>query len=146
MLTRIAIFFPQFALLLIALLVLEAVVGVVSYVMRTEVEQFLHEKLNASLSSYTTNQQTQDGWNILQHDFSCCGVNGTQDWDSVFHNATLPAVCCPDISVDEVCNKSTRHSTEGCFETIKGILTSRGIILTSVVSAVVMIQVSAVLI
>lgn len=67
-------FFPrlsQFSVLLVVIFVIQVVVGVASYIMRSEVEDFLRQNMFKSMTTYNiTNQGMYRTWNVIQHDVS----------------------------------------------------------------------------
>lgn len=58
-------------MLLVVIFVIQVVVGVASYIMRSEVEDFLRQNMFKSMTTYNiTNQGMYRTWNVIQHDVS----------------------------------------------------------------------------
>lgn len=136
----------SFAILLIIIFVLELTAAVAAYVLRADVHDMVQNGLNKTILSYNNNTQFKEGWNILQHDFECCGVNGPEDWKNVFKNTTLPDVCCPDKDVKESCTMgTTQHYTEGCLKKFENTIQNKALLAGGIALAVCFIQIIGVI-
>lgn len=63
------IFELQFAVLLCMIFVLQLGVGVASYILRTEVEDFLHTNMLRSMHNYNSSHPgVYKTWNVIQHE------------------------------------------------------------------------------
>jgi len=72
----------------------------------------------------------------------CCGINGPDDWDSKFHNKSLPKPCCPTLPVDvHTCSK-LYAVTDGCLPKLFSFLDSKAMALAVSGIGVAFIQVS----
>lgn len=79
--------------------------------------------------------------NLLQ--FTCCGVNGPEDWKVVFPNKTLPAVCCPDKDVSQECTLGgpIPYSKNGCLVKFEKIMHDKALLAGGIGLSVCFIQV-----
>ena len=58
-------------MLLVVIFVVQVVVGAASYIMRSEVENFLRNNMFKSMTTYNkTNEGVYRTWNVIQHDVS----------------------------------------------------------------------------
>jgi len=56
--------------LLLLIFALELGAGITGYMMRGEVGNMLHNRLNGTLRQYESNGDVQRSWDIMQHDVS----------------------------------------------------------------------------
>lgn len=137
----------SFAVLLIIIFILELTAAIAGYLLRAEVHNVVESGMNKSIESYMTSNTTAEGWNIMQHDFKCCGIQGPEDWSKVFKNGELPEVCCPDKDVTEQCNINNvkiPHTKDGCLTKLEGLLTSKALIAGGIGLAICFIQIAGV--
>ncbi|CAH1985552.1 unnamed protein product [Acanthoscelides obtectus] len=57
-----------FIVLLVAILILEIIVGLVGYIKKNEVEVMLEKNLNSTMHSYYNNPEIRKSWDITQHE------------------------------------------------------------------------------
>jgi len=138
----------SFAVLLIIIFVLELSAAITAYVMRADLHDILEKSLNKTILDYNNNAQYKDGWNIMQHDIECCGINGPEDWKVVkdMPANTLPDSCCPEKDVSETCTISTpQHYTQGCLSKIEGNFQTKSVYAGGIALAVCSIQIIGVI-
>lgn len=120
-----------FSVLLCMIFVVQLGVGIASYILRNDVESFLHKNMLVSMHNYdSTRPGVFKTWNVIQHDHACCGTNNYEDWRStVFgesHNGVPDACCKENVSGcgKDVFNASSSKlkdiNKEGCFDKLKG--------------------------
>jgi len=109
-----------FAALLLVIFTMELAAGLAGYARRSEIEDMLDQRLNASMHNYYTQKEVEKSWNIMQHEMKCCGMTGPGDWQRITHNKTLPYTCCPDTQNDGTCTMQTLNKYEvSCLEKLK---------------------------
>ncbi|KAK3931015.1 CD63 antigen [Frankliniella fusca] len=135
----------SFAVLLIIIFVLELTAAVTAYVLRADVHDMVESGLNKTIQSYNNDTQYREGWNILQHDFACCGVNGPKDWEPVLGGNKLPDVCCPEKDVSDTCTISTQHYSDGCLKKFESLLENKAVVAGSIALSVCLIQIIGVI-
>ncbi|PSN47125.1 hypothetical protein C0J52_14500 [Blattella germanica] len=84
----------SFSVLLALVFVMELSGGIAGYVMRNEAMDMLKMKLNNTRFDYNSNHELTKLWDFMQEELKCCGMNGFDDWQQVFHNSSLPLSCC----------------------------------------------------
>nr|CAH7713108.1 unnamed protein product [Callosobruchus chinensis] len=104
-----------FIVLLVAILILQIIVGVVGYIKKNEVEVMLEKNLNSTMHSYYSNPEIRKSWDITQHE-----------------NNSLPHTCCPDAPDDGSCTINQHHYTDSCFEKMKTLFNRYGAIIGGV--------------
>ena len=136
----------SFAVLLIIIFILELTAAVAGYLLRDDVHNVVEGALNKSIYNYPNDTRTQEGWNVMQYDFSCCGVNGPADWQKVFGNNVLPDVCCPDKDAADKCTMDGSHKYNkiGCLNIFENFLKEKALIAGSVGLGVCFIQLAGV--
>ncbi|XP_039266767.1 tetraspanin-18-like [Styela clava] len=87
-----------FALVLI-LFIIQIVGAVLAIVLRTQAEQAARETMRTNNTD----------WDAFQQAFTCCGIDGPDDW-----SPNPPVSCCPE---DKACTPDKIFTT-GCKETI----------------------------
>ncbi|KAJ1530550.1 hypothetical protein ONE63_005438 [Megalurothrips usitatus] len=137
----------SFAVLLIIIFILELTAAVAGYLLKSEVHGVVQTGLNKSIQSYETNKSIQEAWDIMQYDFTCCGVNGPEDWKAIFKNNSLPQVCCPEKDVSEVCvlGGQVPYSKEGCLKKFEKIIEDKAMIAGGIALGVCFIQIAGVI-
>jgi len=88
-----------FAWLLGIIFLLEVVVGVTAYNLRSQLGGLVEENMEAGMGNFMRAgyKGVTETWNVLQHEFSCCGVVSYQDWlNTSFSVSTssVPDSCC----------------------------------------------------
>ncbi|KAK3895503.1 hypothetical protein Pcinc_000784 [Petrolisthes cinctipes] len=139
-----------FAVLLCMIFVLQLGVGVASYILRTEVEDFLHTNMLSSMHNYNTSHPgVYKTWNVIQHEHACCGTDHYLDWQGTTFGESVngvPDACCkentlgcgsnmfkPDAELDNI-------NQGGCFEKLKGDVEENITILGSVAIGIGFVQ------
>ncbi|XP_034251915.1 CD63 antigen-like [Thrips palmi] len=137
----------SFAVLLIIIFILELTAAVAGYLLQSKIHDVLQTSLNESLKSYDNTTTVREAWNIMQHDFKCCGVNGPDDWQTVFKNTTLPDFCCPDKDVKDKCilNGPIPYNKEGCLMKFEKIFHDKGFLVVGIGLGVCFIQIAGVI-
>lgn len=137
----------SFAVLLIIIFILELTAAIAGYLLQSEVHTVVETSLNQSLSNYQNTTSIKDAWDIMQHDFTCCGVNGPEDWKTVFHNNTLPDVCCPEKDVKDTCTLDGQipYSKAGCLQKFEKILHDKTLLAGGIGLSVCFIQIAGVI-
>ncbi|CAH1985550.1 unnamed protein product [Acanthoscelides obtectus] len=121
-----------FIVLLVAILILEIIVGLVGYIKKNEVEVMLEKNLNSTMHSYYNNPEIRKSWDITQHEAECCGVKGPKDWTVITKNDSLPHTCCPDTPDDGTCTTHLNHYKVSCLEKMKTLFNRYGAIIGGV--------------
>ncbi|XP_065845152.1 tetraspanin-11-like [Oscarella lobularis] len=85
-----------FAVLLCLTFIVEIVAGILAAVYRDKVEDTLTESLEKTIKEYNTSDPVRKAWDTIQEKFSCCGVNGTSDWN--MYGMSIPDSCCKTMS------------------------------------------------
>ncbi|XP_034949005.1 CD63 antigen-like [Chelonus insularis] len=130
-----------FSVLLLLIFAMELGAGICGYMMRNEVGRMLQTRLNNTMSLYTSDQKVHKSWDVLQHDFKCCGINGTSDWAVLFPNIELPNSCCHEMPLNQKCDSnSVTVSTEGCMKKLKSAIEDKAIILGAVGIGIALVQ------
>jgi CD63 antigen len=115
-----------FAVLLALIFILLIGAGIGTYIKRDSVHDLLQEKMEQSMDNFgkEDNKGVTKSWNMLQHEFKCCGVTNYTDWEGKQnvgpHN--VPDSCCTqaDAKNEENCGKGqldkpTHIYRDGCL-------------------------------
>lgn len=71
----------------------------------------------------------------------CCGIKGPADYESVFHNSSLPNSCCTKFSPESnVCTQQNAIQ-EGCMKILLHFFESKSLLLAGVGIGIALIQV-----
>lgn len=120
-----------FAVLLCIIFIMQIGVGLASYVLRSDVENFLHHNMLVSMHNYTEERPgIYKTWNVIQHEHACCGTDNYTDWKETRfgeHINGVPEACCiqnTDNCGNDVFSKPPSEldyiNKEGCFDKLKG--------------------------
>ncbi|KAK8728693.1 hypothetical protein OTU49_009096, partial [Cherax quadricarinatus] len=120
-----------FAVLLCIIFIMQIGVGLASYVLRSDVENFLHHNMLVSMHNYTEERPgIYKTWNVIQHEHACCGTDNYTDWKETRfgeHINGVPEACCiqnTDNCGNDVFTKPPSEldyiNKEGCFDKLKG--------------------------
>ncbi|KAK7070198.1 hypothetical protein SK128_027811 [Halocaridina rubra] len=120
-----------FAVLLCIIFIIQLGAGIASYVMRNEVEKFLHEQMLKSMKNYgLARPGVLKSWDIAQHEHACCGTDTYEDWRATTfgeeYNGVPDSCCKENVSGcgKDIFNKTNPSKTDinkdGCFEKLKG--------------------------
>ncbi|XP_044734230.1 CD63 antigen-like [Chrysoperla carnea] len=133
-----------FAVFLIVIFALELAAGIAGYLRKNDVESMLERKFNETMADYENNTEIQESWNVLQHDFACCGISGPEDWNKVFPNKTeLPFTCCRDMPRNSSEKCTINYPTivkDGCFEHLKSLVITNAYTLGGVGIGIALLQ------
>ncbi|KAH0949791.1 hypothetical protein HN011_007427 [Eciton burchellii] len=131
-----------FSVLLLLIFALELGAGITGYMMRGEVANMLHNRLNGTLRQYENNGDVQRSWDIMQHDLQCCGMNGPTDWPMVgFPGNTVPDSCCKEVPSQSKCDLNSIHVySDGCMAKLQSAIENNAMILGGVGIGIALIQ------
>lgn len=155
-----------FTALLIIFVVLQIVATILAGVFHTQITNTLTDAMNKTIQTeYGNDNDTwaTNSWDIVQHEFQCCGVKSYADWRSsewkMKHaDAEVPNSCCKLVSDDPssqprnitVCYEEARTGGDtelyrkGCEDKLDSWLTSYWGVLIGVVVAVIIIEVAGI--
>ncbi|XP_047477072.1 CD63 antigen-like [Penaeus chinensis] len=119
-----------FAVLLCMIFVVQLGVGITSYVLSSDVEEFLEVNMRKSMHNYNSSRTgVYRTWNVVQHEHACCGTMGYIDWRSTTYGESVngvPDACCKEFTTD--CGRNVFSDSSklpfinegGCFDKLKG--------------------------
>ncbi|XP_072419382.1 tetraspanin-18B-like isoform X4 [Chiloscyllium punctatum] len=117
-----------FLLLILIIFILELVAAVLALVFRKQIRKdYFLKELQMKYKGDNSTDAFSKTWNAIMMDFSCCGVNGPQDFgqNSSFHelfpNMLLPEACCKKNNTVLVFLDKNR-----CFQGDAGYINSKG--------------------
>ncbi|XP_043572821.1 tetraspanin-18-like isoform X1 [Chiloscyllium plagiosum] len=117
-----------FLLLILIIFILELVAAVLALVFRKQIRKdYFLKELQMKYKGDNSTDAFSKTWNAIMMDFSCCGVNGPQDFgqNSSFHelfpNMLLPEACCKKNNTVLVFLDKNR-----CFQGGAGYINSKG--------------------
>lgn len=94
-----------YIILVLVVFVLELVGGILAFVYRDDVQEFVQDGLNATIARYNGNATADiaitEAWDTIQDSLDCCGVLSFEDYET--QGIAIPASCCPDITTG-TCN------------------------------------------
>ncbi|XP_071955826.1 tetraspanin-4-like isoform X2 [Antedon mediterranea] len=119
-----------FFMFLLLIFILELAAGIVGFIYRSDVEQYVSTDLMVGLSKYnTTNEEgLTTAWDKLQDIEKCCGVNNFTDWGNttLYGNMnSVPPSCCMGDDNTENCGNGVLLQrmpnvyTKGCKDALK---------------------------
>lgn len=129
-----------FAGLLLVIFGVELAGGITGYVLQDDVEGMLNKTMSNSLASYTTNNEVQKTWDIMQHDLKCCGANNPLDWENVFLNESMPDTCCAHEAIGQCTILTRDHYGNGCLQILHNEIENYALLLGGVGIGVACIQ------
>ncbi|XP_042863968.1 CD63 antigen-like [Penaeus japonicus] len=119
-----------FAVLLGMIFVVQLGVGITSYILSSDVENFLEDNMFKSMRNYNTSRAgVYRTWNVVQHEHACCGTKNYEDWKSTYYGESVngvPDACCKEFTTDCGRNvfqddtKLEQINQGGCFDKLKG--------------------------
>ncbi|XP_042886772.1 CD151 antigen-like [Penaeus japonicus] len=105
-------------------------VGITSYILSSDVENFLEDNMFKSMRNYNTSRAgVYRTWNVVQHEHACCGTKNYEDWKSTYYGESVngvPDACCKEFTTDCGRNvfqddtKLEQINQGGCFDKLKG--------------------------
>ena len=114
-----------FATLMALILVAEIGVAISVVIYRGKAYDIVQDTMKIGLKAYNVDgkESVSDGWDHIQTEFQCCGVNNSTDWTTsiAFNNTeNVPSSCC--VKQESGCGVGTNKSPftdlhpHGCFE------------------------------
>jgi CD63 antigen len=106
-----------FAVLLSVIFFVELAGGIVGYIERDRVSNYLQGNMEAAIGKYN---KSTDGklWDAMQKDLGCCGVKGWEDWFKPTKNSTsapgVPESCCKSYGTNVTCTRDETYLTQNC--------------------------------
>ncbi|XP_071535388.1 CD63 antigen-like [Panulirus ornatus] len=141
-----------FAVLLCVIFIIQLAAGIASYILRSDVEDFLHQNMFKSMQNYSeSNPGIYRTWNVIQHEHACCGTDDYEDWLATSFGEEVNGVpdgCCKENTPGcgkDIFDKSKHPdlstiNTEGCFDKLKGDVEENVTILGGVVIGIGFVQ------
>jgi len=112
--------------LVLALIILAQIGGAIAaFVLKGDVETAISNNMNKGMQNYGKDsfEGVTHTWDIVQHEYQCCGVSNSSDWvgQDGFTQGQAPDSCCKPDPVEN-CGKDGQHEffPEGCFAKFKG--------------------------
>ncbi|KAK5645237.1 hypothetical protein RI129_006537 [Pyrocoelia pectoralis] len=130
-----------FSAFLVIIFCLEMAAGVAGYVRRNDIESMLDTHLNNTMHNYYNKTDDQRSWDIMQHELTCCGMTGPDDWELITHDSSLPHTCCPNVPPKGSCTINTPdHYTKSCRDELQEALIKYGSVIGGVGVSIALIQ------
>ncbi|XP_043490555.1 CD63 antigen-like [Polistes fuscatus] len=123
-----------YSVFLMIIFALELGAGISGYVMRSEVDSMLHNRLNETFYQYKSDESIRKSWDVMQYDLQCCGIRSPADWatNGYIDNA-VPNSCCTEISTEEKCDSNSIYSNaDGCMPKLEKTIKYNSLALASV--------------
>ncbi|VEN60525.1 unnamed protein product [Callosobruchus maculatus] len=109
-----------FSTLLVIVFILELVVGIAGFLLKSRTEEFLIDNLHKTMDQYnSSNTEITVVWDQVQRQLHCCGVVNATDWiNSTSTQHKLPMSCCPiPAGTTDYFNCTPKAAyPEGCLE------------------------------
>ncbi|CAH1714669.1 unnamed protein product [Aphis gossypii] len=105
----------MYAMFLLAFFLLEVAVGVFLYVNRGQVESITRKSLTTVFDDYSNKSESHAFVDEIQHDFSCCGVDGPNYWTEN-NAAAIPHSCCRDDGGQGTTCSKAQAWQDGCLQ------------------------------
>jgi len=125
-----------FSIALILVFLFEIGIGIAGYTKHDQLKEILEKGFNRTMVDYKENIAA---WDLLQTELVCCGTNGPQDWEDVFHNKTIPDTCCNEALKVLPCTMEFAHK-DGCMPKLLTLLDDKSVVLTAVGIGVALLQ------
>ncbi|XP_044269068.1 CD63 antigen [Tribolium madens] len=77
-----------FGFFLTILLIMEISAAIAAYAMRGQIETSIRRKMSDSIYDYNNDPYDRDIWDFTQQRLYCCGIDGANDWYSIFSTTT----------------------------------------------------------
>ncbi|XKL59445.1 hypothetical protein PGB90_000461 [Kerria lacca] len=126
-----------FSVLLFVVVIAEIFAAGFIYSQKDEIANDLKIKMEDSMKEYNKNSTVTHSWNVLQHDFHCCGVKNATDWFNV--TRILPHSCCGELPIKTECTIKEANKN-GCFSYLGQFLQNKTLTLAAVVLGVGVVQ------
>jgi len=137
-----------FAWLLGIIFLLEVVVGVTAYNLRSQLGGLVEENMEAGMGNFMRSgyKGVTETWNVLQHEFSCCGVVSYQDWLNTsfsLSTSSVPDSCCVYDVVGcgrDILLTGARIYRSGCLDSLSNMVRDNVAMVGGTVIAIAFIQ------
>lgn len=103
----------------------EVAIGICGYIKHSELQDTLDGQFNGTLIMYNTSNDARLSWKKIQSELKCCGVNGPDDWKTIFNNGTVPDSCCEN---RQNCTRQISHK-DGCKSKLYALLDESALLL-----------------
>jgi len=126
---------------LLAIIVILEIVGVgVAYAFKDKVTATLEKSMKDSIEKYDDEDQiSKKTWDMIQHDFQCCGVNNSDDW-VLRRSGKVPSSCCIDNSGEDCYRTHGNLFKMGCLEKLETILKGNAVTIGGIGLAFALIE------
>lgn len=133
----------SFFIILLTIFLMELILVILFFVYKTEVADYAREDLKAGLDLYGAagNIGLTNAWNIIQTEYTCCGVDNSTDWNRVMGDNVVPDSCCQEYSQKCGQHDPSKWFSKGCYDKIKAFIEQQTVVLGSVAMTVVVIQI-----
>ncbi|KAK2579291.1 hypothetical protein KPH14_008249 [Odynerus spinipes] len=123
-----------FSVFLLIIFALELGAGISGYMMRSEVNSMLQNRLNQTFYQYSTDESIRRSWDIMQYDLHCCGINSPADWSNLdYTDNIVPDSCCTEIPAGEKCDSNSIYiSADSCMSKLQSTIEDNALTLASV--------------
>ena len=112
-------FLKIFIALLALIVLLELIAAIVGFTLRNKGDQQLRKRLLDSLKDYKEGKEdVVREWDLLQQQWSCCGVNQSSDWQNEVKMEQPPKSCCLNDNCQTMTN-ATAYFDNGCYESAR---------------------------
>ncbi|KAJ9598011.1 hypothetical protein L9F63_026884 [Diploptera punctata] len=133
----------QFAVLLAVIFVLELSAGLAGYLLKDGLQDYLVNRLNVSMSEYSTNTEIAKTIDFTQERLQCCGLEVYDDWQGKIPSGTpgtetydgnlvIPKSCCVDTC-------STLYGN-GCLPRVEYVIGRSAVMLASAAVSIALLQ------
>jgi len=139
----------MYAIIVMALVIAQIVLGVLILVYKDTAEEVVKEGMKAAFDKYNNgDEELKKTIDLAQHDLKCCGIDGYRDWQSVLTGTggmSVPDGCCveniPGCGTNYFINPAhVEIYKDGCYEATEEILGSLKISLGSLAIIIAFVQ------
>lgn len=99
---------------LVVILLLQLIAAIVGFTLRSRAEDQLRTKLIKSMEKYRTVLEVQKEWDNLQQEWTCCGVDKGEDWQSYGKLDHIPPSCYSNKIIPPFPQNGTDYFPTGC--------------------------------
>ena len=141
-----------FSILMTIILIAEITMVVVALVYKEDAKDFVANSLKEALNNYDPENKKYSGvvttWDLLQHDFTCCGVQSYTDWTNTpfGKSGNVPDSCCKveykhcGVGIKEAINQ------KGCVNKLVTLIKDNSTAAVGITVAVILIQLLTVIV
>ncbi|XP_066995685.2 CD63 antigen [Anabrus simplex] len=133
-----------FSVLLILIFILELAAGIAGYILEDVTVEVVANGLNTSMNKYNKDFTTREMWEVVQKEFSCCGIYNSTDWKKVNGSGGLPYTCCTFKNTDfgnfTCMDGSDNVHKTGCLEAIGDFIVQNAVALGGVGIGIAFVQ------